>query len=165
VIACLDVDYRAPGACAAGVLFRDWSDDVAIEERTVWIPKVEPYASGRFYLRELPCLLAVLKVLSPVESVIIDGYVWLGGESKPGLGAHLYRALEEKIPVIGVAKSRFRAVDSVCEVTRGKSARPLYVTAVGMPAELAGEHVRSMHGGHRIPTLLARVDQLCRRAQ
>jgi deoxyribonuclease V len=162
MMACLDVAYREPGASAAGVTFRDWSDASATEERVVQIPVVQPYEPGRFFLRELPCLLAVLQVLPPVELVVIDGYVWLERGKRPGLGAHLYTALDQKIPVVGVAKTRFRGADLVCEIRRGTSSRPLFVTAAGMPAELAAEHVRSMHGKHRIPTLLARVDQLCR---
>ncbi|PKN30756.1 MAG: endonuclease V, partial [Deltaproteobacteria bacterium HGW-Deltaproteobacteria-21] len=48
------------------------------------------------------------------------------------------------------------------EVFRGRSKSPLYVTAAGMdPSEAAG-HIRSMHGGHRIPTLLKQVDRLSR---
>ena len=40
--------------------------------------------------------------------------------------------------------------------------RPLFVTARGMPAADAARLVESMHGGHRIPTLIARVDHLAR---
>jgi deoxyribonuclease V len=109
-------------------------------------------------------MLAVLQVLPPVDLVVIGGYVWLEGEFMPGLGAHLYDALEGMIPVVGVAKTRFRGADAVCEVRRGTSGRPLFVTAVGVLVELAAEQVRSMHGDHRIPTLLTRVDRLCRRA-
>jgi deoxyribonuclease V len=47
-------------------------------------------------------------------------------------------------------------------VLRGGSARPLYVTAAGLSADEAARRVRDMHGPYRIPTLLKRVDQLCR---
>ena len=47
-------------------------------------------------------------------------------------------------------------------IYRGDSAKPLFVTAVGMTLEEAKAHIASMHGEHRIPTLLRRVDQLCR---
>jgi len=47
-------------------------------------------------------------------------------------------------------------------VLRGDSRRPLYVTAAGLDPAAAALHVRSMHGPFRIPTLLKRVDQLCR---
>jgi deoxyribonuclease V len=163
MLACLDVNYRDPRACAAAVVFRDWNDAVATEERTVQIAEVQPYEPGQFYRRELPCLLAVLGTLPPLETVIIDGYVWLDGMSKPGLGAHLYEALGRSSAVIGVAKTKFQGAEGVREVLRGTSQKPLYVTAAGVAAEVAAERVQSMHGAHRIPTLLKRVDDLCRR--
>jgi deoxyribonuclease V len=48
-------------------------------------------------------------------------------------------------------------------VVRGTEAkRPLYVTAAGVGVDQAAAWVRSMHGPHRLPTLLKRVDRLCR---
>jgi deoxyribonuclease V len=63
--------------------------------------------------------------------------------------------------VVGVAKRPFRGAPAL-EVLRGASARPLYVTAIGIDAAHAADGVRRMHGAHRIPTLLTRVDRLCR---
>ena len=40
--------------------------------------------------------------------------------------------------------------------------KALFVTAVGVDANEAADLVREMHGDHRIPTLLKRVDALCR---
>jgi deoxyribonuclease V len=162
MIACLDVDYRDAVACAAGVTFRDWLDAETVDERVVYVRAVEPYAPGQFFRRELPCLLAVLWGWPPVGIVVVDGYVWLDGMTKAGLGAHLYQALAERVPVIGVAKTRFRGALGAREVIRGESRRPLFITAAGMETERAAEHIRSMHGCSRIPTLLARVDFLCR---
>jgi deoxyribonuclease V len=48
------------------------------------------------------------------------------------------------------------------EVLRGASKAPLYVSAVGIAADDAATAVRAMHGPHRIPTLLARVDAIAR---
>ncbi len=39
------------------------------------------------------------------------------------------------------------------------------LTAAGISPECAAEHVRAMHGPYRIPTLLKRIDSLCRNAQ
>ena len=39
---------------------------------------------------------------------------------------------------------------------------PLLVSAVGMPIEEAVAGVKRMHGPHRVPTLLKRVDRLSR---
>ena len=162
-MACLDVDYREPGAVAACVLFRDWTDERPAAEAVVRIESVAPYEPGRFYRRELPCLLAVLEAIDERPGVVvIDGYVWLGDEHDPGLGAHLHRALGGQAAVIGVAKTRFRGARLAREVRRGGSRSPLYVTAAGMDVAEAADQVRGMHGPYRIPTLLKMVDHLCR---
>jgi deoxyribonuclease V len=165
MIACVDVDYRDTEAVAACILFRSWADDSGAAELVEHIGRVEPYQPGQFYRRELPCLLAVLaKASVPLEAVVVDGYVWLGGEDAPGLGAHLYAALAGTVPVIGVAKTHFAGVRAARPVLRGGSRRPLYVTAAGIEAEEAARQITRMHGSFRIPTLLKRVDQLCRQA-
>jgi deoxyribonuclease V len=159
----VDVDYRGPGAVAACVLFRAWADDRPASEAVVRIDAVAPYEPGRFYRRELPCLLSVLGAIDERPGVvIIDGYVWLGDEHDPGLGAHLHGALGGRAAVIGVAKTRFLRARLVREVLRGGSRSPLYVTAAGMDVSEAADCIRGMHGPFRIPTLLKRVDQLCR---
>jgi deoxyribonuclease V len=162
MIACVDVDYREDEAVAACLLFRSWPDERSARECVERIRDVEPYQPGQFYRRELPCLLAVLRAVGePVEAVVVDGYVWLHDE-RPGLGAHLYEALGRAVPVIGVAKTRFLSATAAAAVRRGNSQRPLYVTAAGLDLAKAAECVRGMHGPFRIPTLLKRVDQLCR---
>lgn len=159
---CLDVDYRADHAVAAGLLFAEWGDATPAQELVARIDQIEPYVPGQFYRRELPCLLAVLsKSPTPVDLIVVDGYVWLDAHEKPGLGAHLYTALENKIPVVGVAKKPFHSA-AAQEVRRTGSDKPLYVTAVGITIAEAAAAVAQMHGDHRIPTLLKRVDQLCR---
>src|SRR5438046_1855650 len=108
MIACVDVDYRDNGAVAACVLFRDWADAASAAEHVRRLERVEPYQPGQFYKREMPCLLAVLaEVAEPLETIVVDGYVWLADEGTPGLGAHLFEALDAALPVIGVAKTRF----------------------------------------------------------
>ena len=163
MIACVDVDYRDREAIAACVLFRAWDDEHSAGEFVEHITKVEPYEPGQFYRRELPCLLAVLaRVEAPPEAVVVDGYVWLDDGNTPGLGARLYEALGTAVPVIGVAKTRYLAASTAVAVKRGASQKPLYVTAAGMDAETAAQNIQGMHGAYRIPTLLRRVDRLCR---
>ena len=53
--------------------------------------------------------------------------------------------------MIGVAKSRFRTATHAVPVVRGSSARPLYVTAAGMPTADAANLVRRMAGRYRLP--------------
>lgn len=162
MIACLDVHYRDPGAVAAGLWFRCWEDSASSAEIVLPIAQVAPYRSGQFYLRELPCLLAVLEKGPPAGVVVIDGYVWLGDEQRPGLGTHLYNALDGKVAVIGVAKTRYPGATLAQELRRGTSRSPLSVTAAGMDVGEAAQSIAEMHGAYRIPTLLRRVDQLCR---
>ena len=163
MIACLDVHYHEPGARAACVLFDAWADATPSAELVRTTESVAAYQPGQFYLRELPCLLHLMEDLSDIpEIIVIDGYVWVGDQHEPGLGAHLYEALGRGSAVIGVAKSRYRPVASAREVFRGSSAKPLYVTAAGIDVTQAARHVLEMHGKHRIPTLLKRVDSLSR---
>ncbi|MBX7228904.1 MAG: endonuclease V [Burkholderiaceae bacterium] len=162
MIACLDVFYRSAQASCACVLFSAWTDSLPAQEFVRVVSPIEPYEPGHFYRRELPCLLAILGDLSQLPTVIvIDAYVWLDSHAAPGLGARLYEALNQKIPVIGVAKSRFLGAPAI-PITRGKSRSPLFVSAAGMESTLAAHYIEKMHGAFRIPTLIQRTDQLSR---
>ena len=103
---------------------------------------------------------AVLAAGGPVDLLVVDGYVHLDPEGRPGLGAHAHEELV--IPVIGVAKTAFRGATHAIEVRRGGSDRPLYVTAAGLPVEEAAGMVWEMAGPHRLPDALRRVDALSR---
>lgn len=167
MIACTDVDYRPDGSARAAALrFAEWSDAQPLSEWTERIDRAEPYVPGEFFRRELPCLLAVLErvrqMAGPLSAVVIDGYVTLDAAGTPGLGAHLYAALGEAVPVVGVAKTAFRGSPHALAVCRGSSRSALYITAAGIDPEEAARSVQAMAGPHRLPTLLKRVDQLCR---
>ena len=153
----VDVDYRDRHAVAACVVFDAWAAPTARREHTVVVDDIAPYEPGAFYKRELPCLLAVLKDVD-AGVVVVDSYVWLDA-GKPGLGARLHA--ERGGVVVGVAKKHYAGAPGV-EVLRGTSTQPLYVTAAGVDVEEAAGWVRAMHGPHRFPTLLKRVDALCR---
>ncbi len=159
----VDVDYRSDYAIAAGVLFTDWHSSNPVQTLRVRINEVQPYQAGAFYRRELPCIQAVLAQLKqPLAGVIVDGFVYLGAEQTAGLGWHVWQALAEQVPVIGVAKTAFADTPAEPAVLRGDSARPLYVTAAGLALADAKKHIQQMHGTFRVPTLLKAVDQLCR---
>lgn len=165
MILAVDVDYREDGAVAAGILFRDWPSDVAQQTFIRRIGQVSPYRPGFFFERELPCIQDLLSdMAAKPETVIVDGYVYLGADRRAGLGAHLFRALDEAIPVVGVAKTRFRDTPPRTDVFRGGSSRPLFVTAAGMDEDVAKDRVRAMHGPFRTPTMLFAVDRACRDA-
>jgi deoxyribonuclease V len=161
MIACIDVGYQEKSALAACITISDWKASAPVASHSVVIQKVEEYVPGAFYKRELPCIEAVLKELGAKPDVIvIDGYVWLDAQGKKGLGAHLFQLLNGAIPVIGVAKTSFATATNAIEVFRGQSSRPLWVTAIGTNEIDAAKYVRSMHGKHRIPTILTLVDRL-----
>ena len=116
MIACLDVGYEAAAARAACVVIGNWAAAKPLTELVTEIHDVQDYEPGQFYRRELPCIQAVLEELPRTPScIVVDGYVWLDSSQRPGLGAHLYDALEQQVPVIGVAKSSFRIV-SFCSI-------------------------------------------------
>ena len=156
-----DVHYLAPGgARAAAVVAADASFSRLVAERVEQVPAVAPYRPGQFYLRELPPLRAALNGLADVALLIVDGYADLDPGGRPGLGARAHA--EFGVPVIGVAKSAFRTATHAVPVLRGTSARPLYVTAAGMPRIEAADLVRRMAGRHRLPDALRRADALAR---
>lgn len=165
MILAVDVDYRDSQASIAGLAFRHWQAARAEAVFHSVGEGAEDYIPGQFYLRELPCILQLLAEhhLSP-DAIVIDGYVDLGDESRPGLGRHLFNALEGRIPVIGVAKTPFDNTNRESEIRRGNSQRPLYVTSAGIRLERAKRYILSMHGNHRLPTLLREVDRECRKA-
>jgi deoxyribonuclease V len=160
MIVALDVHYdeQRQRGTGAGVVFECWQDAARCAEYTVQCSGIEPYQPGEFFRRELPCLLSILEAIKePVTQIVLDGYVSL--DERPGLGLRLWDALDTRVPIIGVAKSRYRGAVAV-EVTRGASKAPLYVTAVGVDPTTAAAKIKAMHGAFRIPALLKRVDQL-----
>jgi deoxyribonuclease V len=160
-IAAFDVHYLKNGcASVAAVLFCDYRDAGPAELYTQFLSGAANYIPGEFYKRELPCILTLLEQIDIVpDEMVVDGYVMLG--DRPGLGWHLFNWFDGKIPVVGMAKSKFEGAGGV-EVFRGGSIRPLYVTSAGVGLKKASERIRTMHGAHRIPTLLKRVDVLAR---
>lgn len=164
-ILAVDVGYRDDAAVAAGVLFQEWDAVSPQQEITVPCQSVEAYVPGQFYRRELPCILKLLEQLEiPVDIIVIDGFVYLGEEHRPGLGSYLYESLDRQIAVIGVAKSAFKDTPASTALWRGSSNRPLYVTAVGIEEDAARQGIQQMYGRDRLPTLLKQVDRLCRAA-
>ena len=159
----VDVQYDQNDAIAAGILFEEWDSSEISKALTVGVNNIEPYEPGAFYKRELPCILELLKhVTAELDVIIIDGFVKLGADESDGLGMHLYRSLEGKVPIIGVAKKPFSGTPEEYEIYRGDSSKPLLVSSVGISLDESKEFIAMMHGKHRIPTLLKRADQLCR---
>jgi hypothetical protein len=111
-IACVDVDYRERKAArAACVLIDAWESS----EPLTWYAEAadvipHAYEPGFFYPRELPYLMAVLRLLPALPGVIVvDGYVWLP-DGRPGLGAHLYEAPRDAPPSSGSRSVRSKVL-------------------------------------------------------
>lgn len=162
--ASLDVYYEGENSIAACVVFDNWLDSKPIEIFRVVGPSASHYRAGRFYERELPCLLAVLeRVDREFETIIIDGFVHLRAEVGKGLGEHLFEWLSYSPEVVGVAKNPLKVADQFVPIMRGRSTRPLFVSAIGCSVERAARSIVSMHGPYRIPTLLKLADQYARK--
>jgi deoxyribonuclease V len=159
----LDVHYGGVRAVASGITFSSWESPAEDGPYIAKLDGIADYIPGQFYLRELPCLKRVLRQIGePITTVVIDGYVTLGKDRRPGLGMYLWQSLRAKIPIIGVAKSRFHSTPVEARIFRDDSYQPLYISSVGVALEEAKWCIQRMHGKHRLPTLLKRVDQLSR---
>lgn len=162
MIAAIDIHYKETYAKAVCVIF-DWTDDVPQQVYTAKIEDVAPYIPGEFYKRELPCILKVLEQVSheELETIIVDGHVYVDNNGKYGLGGYLWEALDKKTPIIGIAKKSFINTEKVSfPLVRGLSKNPLYISSIGISIEKTVKKVQSLHGKHRIPTILKLVDTI-----
>ena len=160
MILALDVAYDGKTGVVGMVEFRTWNAQAAKYCGSMRTRVESEYVPGEFYKRELPCLLAALTFRNAeYECIVIDGFVHLEGKGRKGLGRHLYEATRERTPVVGVAKTRLKIATQFVPVLRGRSRRPLYVSAIGMDASEAAELVKGMAGADRIPRMLKLADQ------
>ena len=150
----LDGGFARAALCAAS----DGGFSRIAWTRTAVVPAGAAYEPGKFYLRELPPLRAVIPASGDLALIVVDGYVDLDPEGRPGLGAHVYA--EYGVPVIGVAKTEFRTASHAVRVFRGRSSRPLYVTAAGLTAAEAALIIGEMAGPNRLPDALKLADRL-----
>lgn len=165
MIYAFDTYYFGNYAKTVCIAFEQWNSEFETEIFTEKTAVTADYESGAFYKRELPCILSLLKKIDIKEGdvIIVDGYVTLDNEGKIGLGGHLCKALEGKVPIIGIAKNGFNSVDDQRRsVYRGESKTPLFVTAIGTDVDAITLKIEQMHGNFRIPTLLKKLDQLTR---
>ncbi len=162
MIVAVDVHYRTHFAKVVSVEFDTWNTTTPSDIHEIQIDEFADYIPGQFYKRELPCILEVLKLtdLDKLEAIIIDGYVILDDQGKGGLGAYLYEALNEKIPIIGIAKRSFiNNQKHVRQVLRGESKNPLYITSRGIDVDEAAKRISQMQGKYRLPDLIRIMDQ------
>lgn len=165
MIYAFDAFYYEDFAKTVCIAFENWTSET---ESFIYSENTEissDYESGAFYKRELPCILSLLKKIDLKEGdlIIVDSYVTLDNSGKLGLGGYLYRSLDKKYPIIGIAKNGFASEDSLRKtVFRGESKTPLFLTAIGIDTDDIKIKVENMYGAYRIPTLLKKLDQLTR---
>jgi deoxyribonuclease V len=159
----VSVHPHGEGAWAAAVAFDEWGAPEPIRTYTSHIALVQKPARGELDLRDLPCILQLLREhkLEP-DTIVFDGAVHLDTADTPGLGRHLYDALDARTAIIGVASKSMPALPAQFEVDREDEARPVVVTCVGVDIGAAKVRVRSMHGRKRVPTLLKLAARLAR---
>jgi len=163
MILAFDTYYEETSAKTVCIAFENWSAENEQQVYTETLKISAAYESGQFYKRELPCILSLLKQINQtaVEAIIVDGFVVLDDENKPGLGMYLYDILNKKIPVIGVAKTNFATlVHNKYSLLRGDSIKPLYITSAGINLNDAAQKIKEMAGPYRIPVLLKKLDGL-----
>lgn len=161
----LDVAYHDRHAVVGVVRFREWDSAEPSSWSTIICPAADAYIPGEFYRRELPCLVRGLESVTPdYTHVLIDGYVHLHKILGKGLGQHVHDYLAGRGVVIGVAKSPLAMARNFVPVLRGRSRRPLFVSAVGTDRSAAAGIIARMHGRYRLPTMIRYADRLAGRS-
>jgi deoxyribonuclease V len=157
------VHYDGDGAWAAAVAFDEWDAPEASRTFTSHVAHVDKPARKEPDLRELSCLVQLLRehALEP-DVIVIDGPVHLDAAETPGLGRALFDALGGRTAIIGVSTSSVPGMPAQFEVFREEETRPLIVTCVGIDLGAAKVRIRTMHGRRRIPTLLKLVSRIAR---
>ena len=166
MLVAIDTAYSDTSSATGGVIFESWEStepvDILVSKL---LNKPKPYQSGEFYKRELPCILYLLnKITHPLEYILIDANVFLDGTKKPGLGKHLFDALDQNTDIIGIAKNRYHLMPQKHAVIRGESIHPLYVTTTSNNLTSVKNNIALMAGDFRIPSMLKLADKISKDA-
>lgn len=157
------VHFDGTQAHAAAAAFDAWDAAEATQTYLSRIAHVEKAGRGELDLRELPCVMQLLREhsLAP-ELILVDGFVHLDADETPGLGQYLYQALGGKVPIVGVSKRSLPGLSAQFEVMREEEMQPLLVTCAGIDIGAAKARLRAMHGRKRAPTLMKLVARLAK---
>lgn len=161
----LDVGYFEQNqntyAIISAIRFAGIQTHTILNQYKTTVHNVMPYKSGQFYQREMPCLLQLInEIKEPFDIIIIDGYVYLDGETQAGLGKHLYEHLNDKKPIIGIAKNSFQNINNQYAIYRGNSKKPLFITCIDFDLDNAKQLVKNLEGQFRIPNIINMVDKI-----
>ena len=70
----VDVHYKGTRGVAAGIAFSSWESSVEDEQFVITMDGIADYNSGKFYLRELPCLeqllRRVIRIPTPLKRLV-----------------------------------------------------------------------------------------------
>ena len=94
---------------------------------------------------------------NPLQLEVLKGTRWLLLKNAENLNTDPGKNEKERL-----AKKAFKEISDYFAIYRGKSNKPLYVTSEGMEIDTAKKLVSTMSGRFRVPTLLKRVDHVCR---
>ena len=85
VFVAADVHYLSSGGVrAAAVVSADAGFSRVVADHVALVADVAPYRPGQFYLRELPPLRAVLGGVTGMALLVVDGFVDLDPDGRPG---------------------------------------------------------------------------------
>jgi len=103
MIIVVDVYYTDNRAKTVGILFRNWDDAEPLDIIAAYTDNSLEYEPGSFYKRELPCIQSLLAngELDQLNAIIVDGYVYLSDDKKPGLGYYISFVAEQEGKVVG----------------------------------------------------------------
>jgi deoxyribonuclease V len=166
MIVAIDSYYYSDTDCyTVGVLFSKWEQSKPSRIISCHTSEFAPYCPGKFYTRELPGILNLMKrkEVEGIDTIVLDSFLSLkdnDGSIKEGLGCHL-REYFPSISLIGVAKSEYcLSRDISIPVIRGLARNPLWVQGMGeYNNSLAASCIKSMFGDYRIPDLLKILDK------
>jgi deoxyribonuclease V len=160
------VQLEGGQARVAAVGFEAWD---AAEATKTWFSRVALAEGAAGEAADARKVQGVLQLMAEhrleAELIVIEGFVHLDAEETPGLGMLLFRALDGKVPVVGVSKKAMPGLSAQFEVAREDEAPPLYVTCAGLDIGAAKARLRAMHGRKRVPTLLKLVARLAKNTE
>lgn len=162
MILAIDVHYKEQYAKIVGVIF-EWNDGTPRKIYTTTLTGVAPYVPGKFYQRELPCILKLLEQipLEALETIIVDGHCYINNEGDHGLGGYLWTALDRQVPIIGLAKNKLDGNDQFSfPIYRGNSKKALFVSTIGTDPKCAMERIVEMKEDYRMPAVLKELDRI-----
>lgn len=159
----VNINFQESVDTVAGVLFTKWGSGRAESVLISNVENTESYIGGEIFGRELKIVNTLLEQCkAKPDYILLNGLVYSDGHSEPGFGKRLFDELGGDVSVIGVMQKQIKGLPEECQLCRGESGTPLFVTSVGVELMKAKELITSMHGKFRLPTLLKLAEKKSR---